>query len=354
MAGPNERNACTLVFGGDVAPIRADHTDLFGDVAPLIRKADLALCNLEIALTDKGRPVRGKGITKRGAPEAIAALRDAAFDAVNMANNHVLDYGEDALLDTLARIDAAGLPRFGAGRDAAEAAAPVLLERNGLRVGLLGYTSTLPQGFAATENSPGVNALRAGTAYRQSRNPEEYPGSAPVVDTWAVAEDLARMTADIRRLKAETDAVLVYQHWGASMTESVLAFQREIGKAAIEAGAAGVFGGHQHVISAIEFHRGCPIVHGMGNLLFDVFAPFLTEVTHRTFLFSAQLTRRGLQDCAVVPCRAGVVGVYDRPALLSPAGEAGAGVVETLRRLSAPYGTRIAQHGDRVAVLPPT
>lgn len=349
----NEQKSCTLVFGGDVAPIRADHSQLFGAAAPLIRSADIALCNLEIALSDKGQPVRGKAITKRGAPEAIAALTDAGFDAVNMANNHVLDYGEEALLDTLARIDAAGLPRFGAGRDAAEAAAPVILERNGLRVGLLGYTSTLPQGFAATKELPGVNALRAGTAYRPLRNPEEYPGSAPIVDTWAFPEDLARMAQDIRSLRAQTDCVLVYQHWGASMTEDVLAFQHEIGRAAIEAGAAGVFGGHQHVISAIEFYRGCPIVHGMGNLLFDVFAPFLTEVTHRTFLFSARLTGEGLRDCAVVPCRAGVVGVYDWPALLPPTNDEGAGIVETLRRLSKPFGTKFELRGERVAVLPP-
>jgi poly-gamma-glutamate synthesis protein (capsule biosynthesis protein) len=137
------------------------------------------------------------------------------------------------------------------------------------------------------------------------------------------------------------------------MTEAVLDFQREIGKVAIDAGAAGVFGGHQHVISAIEFHRGCPIVHGMGNLLFDVFAPFLTEVTHRTFLFGARITREGLRDCEVLPCRAGVVGVYDRPTLLPATSDDGARIVATLKRLSEPFGTRFEPRGERVAVLPP-
>jgi poly-gamma-glutamate capsule biosynthesis protein CapA/YwtB (metallophosphatase superfamily) len=341
---------CTLVFGGDIAPIRADAAGMFGEVAPLIVEADISVANLEIALSDKGQRARGKQIAERGFPNAVGALCEAGFDAVNLANNHVLDYGEEALRDTLDRLGTAGLPCFGAGRSAAEAAASVVIERNGLRIGLLGYTSTLPQGFAATAQGPGVNPLRALTTYRPTRNPEEYPGSAMAIETRPVAEDLTRMSQDIRRLKQAVDVVLVYQHWGASMTEQVLEFQRAIGHAAIEAGAAGVFGGHQHVISAIEFHNGCPIVHGMGNLLFDIIVPFLTEVTHRTFLFRAQITHTGLTDCEVVPCRAGVIGVYDAPVLYSPSSDGGRLIVETLRRLSAPFGTQIEVSGNKVQV----
>jgi hypothetical protein len=89
----------TLIFGGDIAPIRDDCRDLFGELTPTIKAADLAVANLEIALTDKGTPTRGKGITHTGPPEAIAPLMAGGFDCFNMANNHVLDYGEAALLD---------------------------------------------------------------------------------------------------------------------------------------------------------------------------------------------------------------------------------------------------------------
>lgn len=336
----------TLVFGGDIAPIRTSCNQLLGELQPLIEGASVAVANLEIALTDQGRPVRGKPIVHTGPPTGIAALQAAGFDALNMANNHVLDYGEAALLDCLDRVGTAKLPVFGAGRNAKEAAAPVVLERDGLKIGLLGYSSTLPQGFAATDKTCGVNALRVRTAWRTNRNPDEYPGSAPIIDTWPVAEDLARMQADIRALKAKCDVVLVYQHWGCSMTEAVLDFQRAIGHAAIDAGAAGVFGGHQHVVSAIEFHNGAPIVHGMGNLVFDIFAPFLTEITHRTFLFRAEITRQGLRDCAILPCRAGVTGVYDAPVLLSPGSGLGGQIIDTVCRLSAPFGTSIEIDGD--------
>ena len=338
----------TLVFGGDIAPIRDDCRDLLGEVAPLIRGADLAVANLEIALTDKGLPTRGKGIVHTGPPASIPALIEAGFDCMNMANNHVLDYGEDALLDGLARLAKAGLPVFGAGQNLMTAAAPLILEVKGLKIGLLGYTSTLPQGFAATATAPGVNPLRARTAWRAGRNPDEYPGTAPVIDTWPVAEDLARMCADIRATKACADLVLVYQHWGCSMTEHVLDFQRAIGHAAIEAGAAGVFGGHQHVVSGVEFHNGAPIVHGMGNLVFDIFAPFLTEVTHRTFLFKAEMSKAGLENCEIIPCRAGVTGLYDKPVVLPPTEGLGKRIVDTVARLSQPLGTTVAVKGGRV------
>src|SRR3546814_19339290 len=103
------------------------------------------------------------------------------------------------------------------------------------------------------------------------------------------------------------------------MTGAVLDFQGAIARAAIDAGAAGVVGGHQHVISAIEFYRGAPVVHGMGNLLFDIVTPFLTEVTHRSVLFRAPMSREGLSECEIVCCRTGVAGVHDACTRLSPA-----------------------------------
>lgn len=341
---------CSLIFGGDIAPLRPDPTGMFGDLGPLIRQADVALANLEIALSTRGRPIRGKPIAHTGPPEAIEGLLESGFAAFNLANNHILDFGEEPLLDTLQRLRAAGLGFFGAGCDAAAAAAPYIAECKGIKVGLLGYTTTLPQGFDAGKDSPGVNPLRVRTAYRPLRNLDEYPGTEAVIDTWPVEEDLRRMREDIVRLKTEVDVLLVYQHWGSSMTERVHEFQEVIGRTAIDCGADGVFGGHQHVISAIEFYRGKPIVHGMGNLLFDIKAPFLTEITHRTFLFGAKMTSDGLSDHYLVPCKTGVDGPPHR---LHPEREDGALIVATLRRLSEPFGTTFAIAGDRVCVRMP-
>ena len=338
---------CSLIFGGDVAPLRTDQGGIFGDLAPVIRHADIALANLEIALSSRGRPIRGKPITCTGPPDAIEELRKSGFDAFNLANNHILDFGEEPLLDTLERLHAAGIGFFGAGHNATAAAAAHITECKGVKVGLLGYTTTLPQGFEAGGDLPGVNPLRVRTAYRPLRNLDEYPGTEPVIDTWPVAEDLCRMRQDIAQLRTQVDVLLVYQHWGSSLSERVHEFQQIIGHAAIDCGADGVFGGHQHVISAIEFYRGKPIVHGMGNLRFDIKAPFLTEITHRTFLFGAELSAHGLSDCYFLPCRTGVDGP---PCRLSPASDDGAMIVSTLRRLSEPFETSLNVVDDRVLV----
>ena len=338
---------CSLIFGGDVAPLGAKPFGMFGNLIPVIREADLAVANLEIALSNRGAPVRGKPIAHTGPPQAIEGLLEAGFDVFNLANNHILDYGEEPLLDTLDSLHAAGLGLFGAGRNAAEAAAPYIAERNGLKIGLLGYTPTLPQGFEAGLNAPGVNPLRVRTSYRPLRNLDEYPGTEPIIATWPLEEDLQRMRADVTSLRRKVDVLLLYQHWGSSVTERVHEFQKTIGHAAIDCGADGVFGGHQHLISAIEFYRGKPIVHGMGNLLFDIKAPFLNEITHRTFLFGATMSRDGLRDYYLLPCRTGVDGP---PYRLDPASRDGALIVETIRRLSEPFGTKLQIAGERVLV----
>ena len=341
--------SASLIFGGDIAPLRAAPAGMFGDLAPLIRAADLAVGNLEFPLSSRGSPVRGKIYPHCGPPSAIAALVDAGFDAVNLANNHMLDYGEAALLDTLDLVSGAGIARFGAGRNLAEAAAPVVLERGGLRIGLLGFTTTLPTGFAAGEGVPGVNPFRVITSYRPFRNLEEYPGSPAVVETAPVAEVLERLVAEVRKLKERADIVLVYGHWGTSMAETVHDFQRAIAHAAIDAGAAALFGGHQHVVSGVEFYRGAPIVHGLGNLVFDFVAPFFTEETRRTMVFAANITASGLEDCRLICCRTGVNGPV---AMLNPREGEGADLAATLKRLSEPLGTALSVGAGDIAVGP--
>ena len=339
--------ACSLIFGGDIAALSDLPDNMFGDLTATIRDADLALANLEFALSDRGAPVRGKLYPHKSPANALAALKEAGFDALNLANNHMLDYGEEPLFDTLKYLADAGIASFGAGRNLAEAAHPAIIVRGGLRIGLLGISTTLPAGFDAGNETAGVNPLRVTTAYRPLRNLEEYPGSEAIIETWPIADDLARLVADIGRLRQETDIVLVYVHWGASMNESVHDFQRAIGHAAIDAGAAAVFGGHQHVVSAVEFYAGRPIVHGMGNLVFDFVAPFFTVATRRTIVFGATMTPSGLEDCRLICASTGVNGPVKR---LNPEVGEGADLAATLQRLSEPLGTKLTIGAEAIAV----
>jgi len=339
----------SFLTGGDIAPETIAPASMLGRLSPVFQAADVSFLNVEHPLSDAGTPVRGKRFLHRGRSDHVAGLVDAGVSAINLANNHILDFGDDGLLDTIASFQRHGIPTFGAGADRTKAAAAVVLEKNGLSVGLLGFTSTLPTGFAAGEGTAGVNPIRVRTAYRPAFNLDELPGTAPIIETWPAAEDLARLVADVAALKARVDVVLVYVHWGTSMVPQVHEHQSTIGRAAIEAGADAVFGGHQHVVSAVEFHLGKPIVHCTGDLVFDVVEPWFDAATERNFLFGARLTRDGLEDCYALPC---TTGIGRPPELQSPGSEIGRQVLEDLRVFSAPFGTQVRADGDRIFLAP--
>jgi poly-gamma-glutamate synthesis protein (capsule biosynthesis protein) len=342
--------SCSFLTGGDVAPDRQSGRNLFGKLASLFRNADLAFLNLEHNLARSGELMKGKPTHHRGRPELIEGFHEAGFDALTIANNHMLDFGLESFFDTLGLLKEHSFPFIGAGRNLAEARKPVILERNGLSIGILAYSTTLPQGSAAGPDEPGVNPMRVSTSYTTRWNTSEYPGSEMMIRTRTDPADLARMKREMGNLKKKVDVVLVGNHWGASMSHDVHDYQREIGRAAIDAGASAIFGGHQHVLSGIEFHKGKPIVHCTGNLIFDIVEPFFSEATHQTFLFGGTLSKKGIDDMYILPCRC---GIGKAPDLLSPRRGDGRDIVWFMEKLCKPFGTCLEADGERVMVIPP-
>jgi poly-gamma-glutamate synthesis protein (capsule biosynthesis protein) len=339
----------SFLTGGDVAPIRKTAAGMFGAVGPLFQRADVSFFNLELPLSDRGEAPRGKATFHRGMPVNIDGISEIGVSCVNLANNHILDFGDEAMFDTIDLIDAKGIGRFGAGRNLDEARRGCVVEKKGLRVGFLGYTSTLPVGFAATDERPGVNPIPAYTAYQPRVNLSEYPGTAPNIVTWTDPAQLQRMRSDVAAFRKQVDVLIVYMHWGTSMSPQVNDFQREIARTAIDAGAHALFGGHQHVVSAIEFHKGCPIVHGSGNLLFDTWASFFTAETLKTFLFAATIGPEGLRDCRLMPVKTGV----DVPPQLLPAADPlWSEIVRDVQAHSRVFGTQLTPRGEAVEVRP--
>jgi len=337
----------TFLTGGDVAPIRKTGTGMFGDIAPLFQRAGVSFFNLELPLSDRGEAVRGKSICHRGLPVNIDGIADTGVSCVNLANNHVLDYGDVAMFDTFELLDRKAIGRFGAGRNIGEARTGYVIEKNGLRIGFLGYTTTLPTGFAATSECPGVNPLQVYTAYRPKASLAEYPGTAPQIVTWTDPVHLQALRSDVAAFRKQANVLLIYVHWGTSMSPHVHDFQREIAKAAIEAGAHAVFGGHQHVISAIEFYRGCPVVYGSGNLLFDTWTSFFTDETLKTFLFGATIGSDGLRDCHLLPAK---TGVDAPPRPLSCRDPLWKAIYEDLQKHSGAFETQLTAREDAIEV----
>jgi len=338
-----------FLTGGDVAPSREGGLGMFGDVASQFQQADVSFVNLENALSERGELLRGKAYYHRGNPAHVDGLVDARLSCVNVANNHILDFGDIALFDTLDQLDRKAIGHFGAGRNIDEARKGCILERKGIRFGFLGYSTTLPTGFAATTTSSGVNPLQVHTAYQPRANPFEYPGVTPNIVTWTEGAHLQGLREDIAELRQRVNVVILYVHWGSSMSPYVHDFQREIGMAAIDAGAHAVFGGHQHVVSAIEFYKQCPIVHGSGNLLFDKWEPFFNEETLKTFLFGATVDEGGLRDCFLLPARN---GVGEPPHLLPQRDSLWQGIVGEVQEQSRHFGTQLVAREDAVEVRP--
>jgi poly-gamma-glutamate synthesis protein (capsule biosynthesis protein) len=342
------RRHTTLLAGGDVALNRASGRGAFGALAQRFGRAGAAFFNLELPLSERGEPQPEK-ILLRGSPRMADALTEARMDFLSLANNHILDYGNDALADTLALLKSRGIPTAGAGPSLRAARRAAVIERGGLRIGLLAFSSIIPRAFAAGPEKSGLNPLRALTAYRPSRDLSEYPGTPPEIRTWADPADLGRMKRDIRALKKRVDTVIVNHHWGTSMNHAVQDFQSEIGRASVDAGADLVLGGHAHVLQGVEFYRGRPIVYSMGNLIFDFDIPFFTKASRQAFLFGCRLTKAGAEAPYLIPCAS---GDFEAPRILSPARGAGRGIAGLMARLSEPLGAKFRASGARLLVRP--
>jgi poly-gamma-glutamate capsule biosynthesis protein CapA/YwtB (metallophosphatase superfamily) len=260
----------SVVFVGDVmlddGPGRVVRggRDPFAHFAEVLQQADVRIANLECVVALGGVAVNDKPWTFRAHPRVLPLLK-RHFDVVGLANNHSLDYGPDAFVEMLGRLDRVGLRYVGGGRDAAEAHAPLILERKGLRIALLAYNEFFPRSFQAEVNKPGV--------------------------AWSEDEFVAH---DIRRARSEhrADIVIPFMHWGHEYTTLANDRQRQLARWMIDAGADAVVGGHPHAIQDTETYRGKPIVYSLGNFVFDGFSE---KVAQTGWLLHMELDAQGVQ-----------------------------------------------------------
>lgn len=238
-----------------------------------LEAADIAHVNLEAPLTRRG--VRAeKQNTLRADPSQVEDLLLSGVDVVSLANNHMLDYGIDGLLDTLETLKRAGVRQVGAGPNLAAAREGAVLEGPGGRVGFLAFASTLPQGFSAAEERPGIAPIHVTAAF-VVENPlaMEQPGTPPPILTYPLQRDVDATVEVVRRLKSQTDFVVVSAHWGVAGQDAIMDYQREVGRALIDAGCDLILGHHPHRLHGVEFYQGKPIFYSLGNFVFEPLPP---------------------------------------------------------------------------------
>jgi len=253
-----------VTFGdGVLTAIRANGTRYpWRSVARPLRNADLAVANLEGAVSTRGAPWPGKIYTFRGPPSALrTAARFAGIDVVSLANNHSLDYGRTAFLDTIRHARRFGLARAGGGADLRRARRPAILVRGNLRVAFLGISDVRPLGFDAGTGTPGATPAFP-----------EY------------------IRADVRAVRRRADVVVAYFHWGVERATRPNDRQRSLTRTALDAGAHVVLGAHPHVLQPRKQRRNRLVAWSLGNFVFAAHSPG----TERTGILRVKLGARGV------------------------------------------------------------
>lgn len=277
----------TVSAVGDVRVFREDPETLFDQVRDYLTAADIAFCQSESCYSEHGSEgSSGPRGASPNEPRGYPAFARAGFNVVSMASNHTMDWGRDALVDTIAKMRADGMQTIGAGADLDEARRPAIVERDGNRIAFLGYCSVAPSGYYAVPGRAGVAPMRAITHYEQLEN--DQPGTPALVMTWPLDRDLDALVADVRAAKEQADVVFVSLHWGIHWAPVVIAdYQPAVAHAAIDAGADAIIGHHPHILKGIEFYRDRPIFYSIGNFAMD------TNSAHRP---TDQAWRQQLKD----------------------------------------------------------
>lgn len=287
---------------------------VWGDTVPVFEAVDAALVNLECTVAESGDPDPSRTFNFRAPPAAVDALERVGTRVASLANNHALDFGDEALLETLDRLDAAGIEAPGAG-EPGQAWAPARFRVDGVEVGVLATTDNVPE-WDAERRQPGV-------AYAAAE-----PGRAGFEALEREVEGLAR----------EVDLTVVSAHWGPNMVREPSPTRREAALRLAEAGADLVWGHSAHLFQGLEHHEGALVLHDAGDLV-DDYRIDPDEHNEIGFVFLVEATARGLRGVELVPTR------IDPRACQVNRADAGAAQFarSRMRELCEPFGTALEQ-----------
>ena len=226
-----------------------------------LRHADITFGNLECAVSTRGEPFP-KEYNFRATPAALAGLRrNSGIDVLNLANNHVGDYGPAATIDTVRGVERLGMKAVGAGPDLQRALAPQVVQRLGLKVAFVGFSEIAPIEFAAAPGRPGT--------------------------AWARPDQIAQAVQAARR---KADVVVATFHWGIEKQTLETARQRELADVAVRAGAQVVIGAHPHTLQPVRRQGGAIVAYSLGNFVFAAQSPETTT----TGILELDLTAEGV------------------------------------------------------------
>jgi poly-gamma-glutamate capsule biosynthesis protein CapA/YwtB (metallophosphatase superfamily) len=325
----NQAGITRVMFGGDVMLgrivkkyiLRSGPDYPLGQVANLMRAADLTIVNLECAITASAAiwPGAPKAFYFGAPPQAIESLTGAGIDMVSLANNHALDFGVDGLHETLQHLQRHGILCVGAGADIAAAVSPAIIEHNGMRFGMAAFCDHQAD-FAARHDSPGIAWL-------------DLDDESAALGAWRKALDGLQ--------RAAVDWPILSLHWGPNMVFRPSAKFCRLAHAAIDMGWKILFGHSAHVYQGLEIYRGCPIIYAAGDLVDDYYVDPEFRNDHQ-LLFEMELTRNALQRILLYP-------VFIEACRTQPADNVQSRtIVAWMTAMCKEMGTQVQQAGEKI------
>ncbi|TKK89819.1 CapA family protein [Herbidospora galbida] len=272
----------TIAFGGDVhfegilrTRLNANPKTALGPIAKVLSRADLAMVNLETAITEAGTPAPGKQYTFRAPASALTALKAAGVDVASMANNHGMDYMQSGLDDSLAAIKKSRFPIVGIGRNATEAYRPWRTVVNGNKVAIIGATQVLDAEFISSWTATGSQGGLAS------------------------AKEEARLIQAVKNARKNNDTVIVHLHWGTELQKCPNEAQLSLAPKLVAAGADVVVGGHAHILLGAGYLDNAYVSYGLGNFVFYNWGPD----TGRTGVLTLTINGRKVMKDTWTPAR---------------------------------------------------
>jgi poly-gamma-glutamate capsule biosynthesis protein CapA/YwtB (metallophosphatase superfamily) len=290
-------------------------------VKSYLKAGDLTFGNLECVLSTQGTPLLGKGIWLRSDPRSAQYLKQAGYSILSVANNHTLDYGSAAFLDTINALQGQGIASLGGGRDLNSAIAPLVLKSHGYKVGFLASTEMADIFWS----------------YKTRRTLEAKPDQPGVAKL-----NEARLVKQIQDLKGKVDLIVVSLHWGTEYSDYQTPQQQQIAHHLVDAGANLIFGTHPHALQGVESYHGALIAYSLGNFIYD---KQTRPKSQEGILMKVNFEKKTIKEVTFYP----TLILQERPHIAT--GSGAARILGRASSLSKQLGTTLNIHNQTATVV---
>ncbi len=320
----NKKNSqLTIGFGGDTMLGRLTNETIskcgyaypWGNVLSLLQKTDLNIINLETTLTTSTNKTP-KVFNFKADPDKVETLIVGNIDVVSLANNHILDFGVEGLQETIETLDNAEIKHVGAGRNISQAKKPIIITKNGIAIGVIGYTDNEP-GWLATQEKPGTNYIEVG--------------------------DIETVKKDIAALRKKVDIVIVSIHWGPNKRQRPTQKFQNFAHQIIDAGADIIHGHSAHIFQGIEMYNNKLILYDTGDFV-DDYAVDETLRNDQSFFYTVTLSKHNekinISNVQLTPL------LIDNIQVNKATEEEKNEIIKRIQKLSLELGTKVDSKGN--------